>query len=350
MSKTKRPTPTPKKKIRLWAILASALILAACAIALGRNADDFPKVEISGHPVSREEYVRAMYQARNDILSDHAAAGISLSDWTRETGLGDPCALAAERALEILTEYYAVSTLAVERGYLEDASYAAMERELAQLNEQRRQAMDSGAVFTGVPTVTLTDYLTYRASGFKLQFCSDPANPENEITDAELQARYEADRDSLYRQSEAMELAYILIDAGSDADAWELILQKAWEIGDLTAALAQFPQLGDFYREVSVTPGNYASHERAIGDVLALAQELEAGELSRVFRQEDRLCLVLCKARTGEPYAPLSDVASVVAQSIRESRYDALLAERMENMEIRGDLDKLYRFTAEQLG
>ena len=346
MPKTKHP----KKRSRQWIVLVSAVILAVFAIALWATRDDFPELEISGYPISREEYVRAMYQARNDVLSDHAAAGISLTDWSRETELGIPCDLVAGRTIEILTEYYAVSTLAVERGYLADASYAAMERELEELNEQRQQAMESGAVFTGVPTFTLDDYMTYRASGFKLQFCNDPANPENQITDAELQARYEADRDSLYRQPESMELAYILIDAGSDADAWEQILQKAWEIGDLTAALAEFPQLGDYYREISVTPGNYASHERAIGDVLALAEDLQAGELSQVFRQEDRLCLVQCKARTGEPYASLSDVASVVAQSIRESRYDALIAGRMENMEIRGDLEKLYRFTAEQLG
>ena len=340
----------PKKQNRLWAIVISALILAGSAIALWVNRDDFPKLEISGFRISREEYVRAMYQARNDVLSDHAAAGISLTDWSRETALGDPCALVTERAIQIMREYYAVSTLAVERGYLQDAGYDAMERELEELNHQRQQAMESGAVITGVPTFTTADYMTYRASGFRLQFCNDPANPENRITEAEIRARYEADRESLYRQIESMELAYILIDAGSDVDAWEQILQKARETGDLTAALAEFPQLGDYYREISVTPGNYASYERAIGDVLALAENLEAGELSQVFRQEDRLCLVLCKTRTGEPYANLSDVASVVAQSIRESRYDALIAERMENMEIRGDLDKLYRFTTEQLG
>ena len=72
--------------------------------------------------------------------------------------------------------------------------------------------------------------------------------------------------------------------------------------------------------------------------------------LTRVFRQEDRLCLVLCKARTGETYAPLSAVESVVAQSIRESRYDAFIEARRQNMVIRGDIDQLYRFTAEQLG
>ena len=46
---------------------------------------------------------------------------------------------------------------------------------------------------------------------------------------------------------------------------------------------------------------------------------------------------------------PLEEVESIVVQSIRESRYDALIARRMEEMEIAGDLKQLYRFTAEQL-
>ena len=61
------------------------------------------------------------------------------------------------------------------------------------------------------------------------------------------------------------------------------------------------------------------------------------------------LCLVLCLSRTVHQYTPLEAVQSMVAQSIRESRYEALIAERMENTQIRGDLESVYRFTAEQL-
>ena len=78
-----------------------------------------------------------MYQARNEVLSDHAAAGISLTDWSRETALGAPCKLVTERATQILAEYYAVSTLAVERGYLADASLSALERELEEAVRDR---------------------------------------------------------------------------------------------------------------------------------------------------------------------------------------------------------------------
>ena len=142
---------------RLW-LIPAALFILICSVAVWRAASDrFPKLEVSGFPVSREEYVRAMYQARNEVLSDHAAAGISLTDWSRETALGDPCVLVAERATQILTEYYAVSTLAVERGYLADASLAAMERELEEMNTQRQEAVDSGAIVTGMLQFSLED-------------------------------------------------------------------------------------------------------------------------------------------------------------------------------------------------
>ena len=39
----------------------------------------------------------------------------------------------------------------------------------------------------------------------------------------------------------------------------------------------------------------------------------------------------------------------MVEQSIRESRYDGLIAERMDSMQIQGDLKELYRYTAQQL-
>ena len=127
------------------------------------------------------------------------------------------------------------------------------------------------------------------------------------------------------------------------------ILRKARETGDLAAAMEKFPQLKAYYQEISLDPGNYGVYDRSHPDVLALADGLQPGELSRVFRQDDRLCLVQCLQRIVQPYAPLADVRSVVEQSIRESRYDALIAARAESMQIQGDLDALYRFTAEQL-
>ena len=333
-------------------ILCSAvLILAVLAVGLWFLRSPFPRLEVGGFRITEEEYLRAMYQARSDILSDHAAVSHSLTDWSAETPLGDPRRLTMERALEILTEAYAIDTLAVERGYLSEAGYEAMKRDMEQVNEKRQEALYSGAVITGFPSFTMDDYITYRASSLRLQFCTDPDNPEYPVTPEELRQRYEADRDNLYRQPDSMELVFVLID-GADSEpeqALKALREKALETADLTGALEAFPGLKPYYQEISVDPGSYGVYARSHGDVLVWADELQPGEISRVFRQDDRLCLIQCLARADHQYVPLEEVQSIVEQSIRESRYDALITERMEQMEVHGDLEKLYRFTAEQL-
>ena len=323
-------------RLGLLALGTAVLVLGALALGARTLSGGFPRLETAGFRIGEEEYLRAMYQARNEVLSAHAAAGISLKDWSSETELGDPCRMTMDRALEILDEYYAVSLLAVERGYLEDAGYDAMLESLEEV--------------TGIPSFTVEDYLTYRSSGLKLQFCSDPDNPEYAVTPEEIRQRYEADRDSLYRQPDAMELRFLLADVPSgEAEELEKTFEQARELGDLAAAVEALPRLADCYQEISVHPGNYGAYARSHGDVLAWAAELQPGELSQVFRREDRLCLIECLGRTANTYVPLEEVESIVVQSIRESRYDALIARRMEEMEISGDLKQLYRFTAEQL-
>ena len=346
---------TPHRK-SLWAVIIGLfLALAALAAVFLTRGAGFPRLEVAGFRIDREEYRQVMYRARDDVLSDHAAAGHSLKDWTAETPLGDPIQMTMDRAIEILTETYAVSTLAVERGYLADAGYDALVRELEDINRKRQEALENGDMVTGIPSFTMADFLDYRASSLRLQFCNDPENPENQVTEEDIRARYEADRDDLYRQPDSMELRFLLADAApGEADGLhqelEALAQKARESGDLAAALAEFPQLQAHYQEISVTAGTYSIYARSHGDVLIWAADLQTGDISPVIRQENRLCLIQCLDRTVHQYVPLEDVQSVVIQSIRESRYDALIAQRMAITEVRGNLDALYRFTAEQLG
>ena len=334
------------KKKRYWWLLP--LLCAAALIPLLLRGP-FPRLEVAGFRIGEQEYLQAMYRARNQVLSDHAAQGISLRDWDRETALGDPRELTVQRTLDILAEYYAVSTLAVERGYLADAGYDAMLRDMEELNRQRQEALDSGAVISGLPAFTAADFLTYRASSLRLQFCSDPENPDAIVTPEEIEARYLADRDALYRQPDSMTLGFLVIDAASgEIDALEQTL-RALPQGRLTDALEDFPQLQAYYQEISIQPGNYGSYDRSHGEVLALAAGLQSGERSGVIRQGERLYLVECLDRTVHSYVPLEEVRSVVAQSIRERRYDALIAARADEIRIHADPDRLYRFTAAQL-
>ena len=330
--------------------MLSALALTVC---LNGCSASFPRLEVAGFRVTEEEYLGAMYRARSDVLSEHAAAGISLMDWSKETALGDPCERTAERTLELLREYYAVSTLAVERGYLAGAGYDAMLEDMERINRQRQEALESGAVVTGLRKFTPEDFLTYRASNLRLQFCSDPNNPENQVTPGEIRERYEADKGKLYLLPDELELGFLLIqttpeEARALQPELEQLRQSALEMGGLIPALEELPRLKDHYAEITVDRGTYSVYARSHGDILLCAEGLGTGDISQVFHQEGWLCLVECRRRTEHNYVPLEEVQSVVIQSIRESRYDALIAQRMADMEVDTDLKALYRFTAKQ--
>ena len=330
--------------------MLSALALTVC---LNGCSASFPRLEVAGFRVTEEEYLGAMYRARGDVLSEHAAAGISLTDWSKETALGDPCEMVTERTLELLREYYAVSTLAVERGYLDGAGYDAMLEDMERINRQRQEALESGAVVTGLRKFTPEDFLTYRTSNLRLQFCSDPNNPENQVTPGEIRERYEADKGNLYLLPDELELGFLLIqttpeEAQALQPELEQLRQSALEMGGLAPALEKLPQLKDHYAEITVDRGTYSVYARSHGDILLCAEGLQTGDISQVFHQEGWLCLVECRQRTAHNYVPLEEVRSVVIQSIRESRYDALIAQRMADMEVDTDFKALCRFTAKQ--
>lgn len=347
MAKKQHVRPVMPLRMKILIPFLGALILFLLAVCLWPSAPQFPRLEVAGFRIGQEEYLRAMYETRNDVLSDHAAAGISLTDWSAETALGDPIMLTMDRALEILAEHYAVSTLACERGYLADAGFEAMKRDMEEINRKRQEALDSGGVVTGFVSFTMDDYISYRASGIRLQFCNDPANPENQVTREEIRQRYEADRDGLYQQPDSVELEFVALTG--DAEDLQELRSLALEKGSIAAALEEKPRLREYYQEISVTPENYSVYARSHGDILAYAQDLDTGDISAVITVDSWQCLIRCSKRTAHQYVPLEDVESIVIQSIRESRYDAILAERMENIQIRGDLEELYRFTAEQL-
>ena len=347
MAKKQHVRPVMSLRMKILIPFLGALILFLLAVCLWPSAPQFPRLEVAGFRIGQEEYRRAMYEARNDVLSDHAAAGISLTDWDAETALGDPNRMTMERALALLREYYVVGTLACERGYLADAGFEAMKQDMEEINRKRRESLDSGGVVTGFVSFTMDDYISYRASGIRLQFCNDPANPENQVTREEIRQRYEADRDGLYQQPDSVELEFLVL-TGDAGDLQEL-RSLAFEKGSIAAALEEMPQLREYYQEISVTPENYSLYARSHGDILAYAQDLDTGDISAVITVDSWQCLIRCSKRTAHQYVPLEDVESIVIQSIRESRYDAILAERMENIQIRGDLEELYRFTAEQL-
>lgn len=341
--------------IILWAMIAAVL---AVLVAFGAKAyrNDRPLLEVDGYKISREEYSWAMFAARDDVLSVHAAAGISPIQWGTETELGMPYEMVAEQAVQILREYYAVSALAEERGYLEDGSFTALQEQLERENRQRAEAIAAGEIITGLSSYDLEQYIAYRTAGLRRQFCDDDRNPEMLVTDDEIRRRYETDKASLYIMEDSLSLNYIEIFTAEEeaSAAWEadvrLLRQAVLDGSSLEEAVKSMPRLQEFYQELRMDGENYAAYARGYADLLAYSAKLQTGDVSEVICEGGVIFLIECIERIDNDYQPLENVYAVVERSIQEERYDALIAERTQQIKAAYDAADLYAYTAQRLG
>lgn len=350
----KRQQKTGGHKKKWLCLAAGALLLVGLSAWLVGREEPFPSLQVGAHSVSREAYDWALSQARKDVLSQHAAAGIALTDWTEENDLGIPYQLAADRAVELLKEYYAVSTLAVERGYLNDSSFEAAAQAREEYNRQRRQTLESGGIVTGITAFTLPQFINYRVSALRRQFTSDDTNPEMTVTQVDIQERYEQDKDALYQAQDTLSLGVIVLDPQPEEleelrQELEELRQNTLEQGSLAEAAQGSDAFRELYQQLDISNSNYAAYARSHADVLTWSENLQAGEISQVYSVEGRLCLIQCLSRDPQSYVALESVASVVTQVIREDRYDALVKQRAGAMEATGDWEALRRYCAGQL-
>lgn len=309
------------------------------------------RLKVAGDEIGEEAYSWAMYKARNEILSMHSAAGISPVEWDVRTELGLPSEMVSDRAVEILKEFYAVGTLAVERGYLEDAGFDALEQARQALNKSKQEAVASGGIVTGLTSYSMERYIDYRNESLRRQFCDDEANPEMVITEQELTERYEQDKDRFYALPDSFRLSWIQVQNQPQLEEQLGQLRvDAVESGSLTKALEQYPQLAVFHREEYFDGGNYAAYEREYSFLLACADELQRGEFSRVICQDGQIWLIACVERKENGYADFGSVAAVVKGNIRKERYDALVTSLAGQISAEYDAGALYSYTAGRLG
>lgn len=351
-------------KNRVWWVFLVVLVVVACVLisvfALDSGRGNKVLLTVDGTEIHEEVYRWAMFSARNDVLAEHTRNGISPVYWNTPTSLGMPYEMVAERAVEILRENYAVSSLAVERGYLEDASFEALSDQFKSENKDRAEAISAGKIITGLSGYDLNQYIQYRASALRRQYCDDDNNPEMNITEEEMRQRYDQDKDSLYVQEDKLDLRYIEVYTDSlelsEKKIAELeeevddLRQAAAEWGSLEEALEQVPSLQKYYQTATIDEESYAAYARSNEDLLYYAEDLQTGDLSKLINENGRIFLIECVKRVKNGYIPFETLTSVLKRSLQEQKYDVLIENRTTRIEAIYDAEKLYRYTAKQLG
>ena len=344
-----------KKKICIISTIIVLAVFAFAGIFIQRSRDSF-SLAIDGNKISGEEFLEAAGRKRYEVASSFLGTGSGSVDagfWERETGGELPYEKLAEAAIEDLKYFHAVYGLAEEKGYVEDGSYEAFVQRWQAENELRKERIENGEVVYGLSEYTQELYREYEMDVIQKSYCGDLDNEGMEVTDDDRE-RYYKEYEAAYQRADDMTLDYIKIpyeDLGMDeGQAKELKdcltsiyknLDKEHSLADLAGA----EELVSAYLEhADVTTEELRNYSRTISDVLEYAWELEAGESTAVLDEYGILYLIECTDRRENEPTSVEEAKDGINKTLREERYEEIVAERAKNATVEGDMERIFFF------
>lgn len=342
-----------KKKICI--IITIILLAAIVFVGIFVYRNQF-SLAVNGSKIDKEEFLDAAAQKKYEVISyfsgktgQSAGAGF----WETETDGELPYKKLADAAVEQLKYIHAVYGLAKEKGYIEDDSYQGLLERWESENQLRKEKIARGEAVYGLSEYTLELYREYEMDTIQKQYCEDPENEGMEITDADREQYYEEHKDSYQRDDDRI-LDYIKIpyenEGMSEEEADELkdrltaIYKKMDESHPLAELAEADEELSAYLEHADVTADELTIYSRTISDILEYAWELDAGESTAVIDEYGCLYLIECTSRTANDATPLEEVKDNIDKTLREERYDEIIARLAEEARTEGDMERIYFF------
>lgn len=342
-----------KKRI---CIISTMIILAVFAAVVFFAGRDRFSLTIDGNEISGEEFLEAAGRKKYEVVNDLKEKGSSDVDsgfWEREINGEIPYEELAKAAINDLKYFHAVYDLAEEKGYIEDGSYEAFLNRFEEENRLRKEKIEKGEAVYGLSEYTLELYREYEMDSIQKSYCSDIENEGMEVTDTDRQQYYLEHEDS-YQRADDRTIDYIKIpymEQGMDENQvkdFKNCLTGIYKNMDQEHSLADLAgaeeMVSSYLAHADITADELRSYSRSISDVLEYAWELEAGESTAVLDENGSLYLIECTERSENEPVSIEDVKDNINKALREERYDKIIEERMENAEVKGDMERIFFF------
>ncbi|HFR3976770.1 TPA: hypothetical protein ACHVI3_000884 [Streptococcus suis] len=335
-------------------VLSLFLGLSSCLCACSQTDASQTSLVIEGQAVPKQELQREVLDQKNSVgqyYFQKYQAEIDTEFWTKDFSGEKPLEDLSKIVLENLRHQYAARSLAVQSQVIDKIDYAAFYQRFQDANNQRQSAIQSGQLVYGVNQFSESIFLGYELDQFKSAYTANEQLPDMQVSDEDALAYYEAEKDRLFWSYDDMNFQYIRVYYGSldlrpeevdkirsDMETIRTLLESGV---DMEVAIQDYPHLKEYYSEEDLLSGEVSSYYDYIGEVLDIALELQADEISPVTDQNTSLVLVKMKNKTEHDYVPFEEVRSVIDKHIREERYLKLLDKKSKELEVKVDQEVL---------
>lgn len=230
-----------------------------------------------------------------------------------------------------------------------------MERMEAE-NAQRRAKLEVGEHVYGLQSYTLQTYLPYETDWIASQYCSNADYPGMDISQSQLHEYYQEHLDQ-YQKYDDISFSYLKVDLNQLEDGQKQTIQTqadqlAQEIRkgeDLQQKAAAYNALSPYVTHADILSDQAASYSRSIGDVMELGWDLQPGEDTGLMELNGFLFLIQCTSRVEYDYQSFEQVQSVILSQMRRERYQDLLQQTADSLDIEADLPELETFIIKEM-
>src|SRR5699024_4286656 len=317
---------------------------------------------IGNEEISEEEFIRAMNAETDDVTQYFFAkygAQVNEDFWLKEYEGETPYKMITENTIESLLLIRAAYEIAKEKGYVDSLNYNDLLERFEEENKERARKIENGEPVYGLEEFPLDLFIEHEMDRLQKMYMSDTTNESMSISEEEGRKYYEANKERMFVKNDDFEIEFIKIyyaslgleDGKVDALKGDLnaVYEDLTDDQTLSSIVENFPSLKPYYEHMEIMSEEVSSRAREIGDVLELAVELEDGESTKVIDQNGCLYLVRSIERVENDYEPYESVKENIFKILREENYDQIIAEKAEELDVNGDMEKVYAFTKDHL-
>ena len=342
-----------KKKI---CIIITILILVIFVFLVFFMSGNQFSMTINDSKIDKEEFLAAASQRRYEVtsyFSGKSGGNVDSDFWEREIEGEVPYQKLAEAAIEELKYFHAVYSLAAEKGYIENDDYSSFLERWESENKIRKEKIEKGEAVYGLSEYTLDLYKEYEMDTLQKRYCEDLENEGMNITDDDRMQYYEEHK-AYYNQEDDRILDYIQIpyeeENISEDQVQELkesltsVYKQMDQDHSISALAEEDENLSSYFMHADVTAAELSFYAKTDSDILEYAWDLGEGESTAVLDENGCLYLIECTKRKANDAIPMDEIKDNINKTLREERYNEIIAERALHASVECDMEQVYSF------
>lgn len=340
-------------------LLAVVIVIGAVAGMLFFLRSNETVAIVNDEPLMAQELQLEMEKYKAEIETRFITqynADISESGFWEKNFNGEiPSEVLRQKALDSAVRIKLQQALGKELGILSDISYRGMQRQLAEINRQRKEDVKNNKVVYG-PVELDESYFRDKIFSETVEKIKEKLKDTNfAVSDEQIQKSYLDDRETKYKKLDELIIKSVEIPVSSKEASKPLTEKEALELASRVGAEIKnglepekaAARVASDYSAYGIRIAEYKLDEKTrfrAGRLAAIKQEaykLDQGQTSGIIQNNSIFHILQCIGRRIGGYKELSEVREEVRKAIVDVKYEKLIDDLVKKARIQVHDNKL---------